>query len=121
MQIPKLDKIVLNMGIGEAVGDSKKVNAAIAEVTKEKPSLHWVEVLDGAGIPCGRINTIDQVFEEPQALHRGLTVELARDDLAAPVRTVASPIRLSKTPVRYDSAPPRLGADTDEVLASLKA
>ncbi len=77
--------------------------------------------LEAAGVPCGPVNTIDQVFEEPQALHRGLTVKQSRADLAAPIRTVASPIRLSKTPVRYDAPPPRLGQDTDAVLAGLKA
>ncbi|MFC5389579.1 CaiB/BaiF CoA-transferase family protein [Brevundimonas bullata] len=77
--------------------------------------------LEAAGVPCGPVNTVDQVFEEPQALHRGLTVEQSRPDLAAPIRTVASPIRLSKTPVRYDAPPPKLGQDTDDVLATLKA
>lgn len=77
--------------------------------------------LEAAGVPCGPVNTVDQVFEEPQALHRGLTVEQSRADLAGPIRTVASPIRLSKTPVRYDAPPPKLGQDTDDVLATLKA
>jgi crotonobetainyl-CoA:carnitine CoA-transferase CaiB-like acyl-CoA transferase len=76
-------------------------------------------LLEAAGVPCGPVNTVDQVFAEPQALHRGLEVEQTRADLSAPVRTVASPIRLSKTPVRYDRPPPALGADTDEVLGSL--
>ena len=80
-----------------------------------------MQALDAAGVPCGPVNTIDQVFQEPQAIHRGLTVEQARADLAHPVRTVASPIRLSKTPVRYDAPPPRLGQDTEEVLGALKA
>ena len=75
--------------------------------------------LEAAGVPCGPVNTIDQVFEEPQALHRGLTVEQSRPDLATPIRTVASPIRLSKTPVRYDAPPPKLGQDTEAVLAAL--
>ncbi|WP_313101493.1 CaiB/BaiF CoA-transferase family protein [Brevundimonas sp.] len=75
--------------------------------------------LEAAGVPCGPVNTIDQVFEEPQALHRGLTVEQSRPDLATPIRTVASPIRLSKTPVRYDAPPPKLGQDTEAVLASI--
>src|SRR5690606_20386173 len=57
--------------------------------------------LEAAGVPCGPVNTIDQVFAEPQSLHRGLIVEQSRDDLVTPIRTVASPIRLSKTPVRY--------------------
>ncbi|MNU53183.1 Succinyl-CoA:(R)-benzylsuccinate CoA-transferase subunit BbsF [compost metagenome] len=77
--------------------------------------------LEAAGVPCGPVNTVDQVFEEPQALHRGLTVEQSRPDLAKPIRTVGSPIRLSKTPVRYDTPPPRLGQDTDAVLTGLKA
>ena len=70
-------------------------------------------------MPCGPVNTIDQVFAEPQAIHRGLTVEQTRADLADPVCTVASPIRLSKTPVRYDAPPPRLGQDTEAVLREL--
>ena len=77
--------------------------------------------LEPAGVPCGPVNTIDQVFEEPQAKHRGLEIELGREDLSKPTKTVASPIRLSETPVRYDTAPPRLGADTEAVLATLKA
>ncbi|MFE9084613.1 CaiB/BaiF CoA transferase family protein [Brevundimonas sp. NPDC003935] len=75
--------------------------------------------LEAAGVPCGPVNTVDQVFEEPQALHRGLTVEQSRPDLATPIRTVASPIRLSRTPVRYDAPPPKLGQDTEAVLASI--
>ncbi|MHC3128296.1 CoA-transferase, partial [Brevundimonas sp. GN22] len=76
--------------------------------------------LEDHGVPCGPINRIDQVFEEPQALHRGLMVEQSRGDLSDPVKTVASPIRMSKTPVRYDRPPPALGADNDDVLSRLK-
>ncbi len=77
--------------------------------------------LESAGVPCGPVNRVDQVFEEPQAKHRRLVVEQARADLANPVRTVASPIRMSATPVRYDLPPPALGADTDEVLGRSKS
>jgi crotonobetainyl-CoA:carnitine CoA-transferase CaiB-like acyl-CoA transferase len=77
--------------------------------------------LEAAGVPCGPVNTIDQVFEEPQAKHRGLEVTQDRADLSGPVRTVASPIRMSLTPVAYDRAPPALGQDTDEVLGGLKS
>ena len=76
--------------------------------------------LEKHGVPCGPINRIDQVFAESQAVHRGLTVEQSRDDLSAPVKTVASPIRMSKTPVRYDRPPPALGADNESVLGRLK-
>ncbi len=72
--------------------------------------------LEAAGVPCGPVNTIDQVFEEPQAVQRGLVVEQTRGDLDGVVKTVASPIRMSRTPVVYDRAPPALGEHTDEVL-----
>ena len=76
----------------------------------------WMDRLEAAGVPCGPINTVDQVFAEPQALARGLVVEQTRSDLDRPVRTVANPIRLSKTPATYRTAPPAMGADTEAVL-----
>jgi len=75
--------------------------------------------LEAAGVPCGPVNTVDQVFDEPQARHRGLVVEQTRHDLDQPVRTVASPIRMSKTPVGATTPPPALGQDTQAVLGSL--
>ena len=93
--------------------------AAISAITSGWTMAELMARLEPAGVPCGPVNTIDQVFDEPQAKHRGLEIELARADLSTPTKTVASPIRLSETPVRYDSAPPRLGADTDEILATL--
>lgn len=97
------------------------LSPALSALTASFTMKGLMAALEAAGVPCGPVNTIDQVFEEPQALHRGLTVEQSRPDLATPVRTVASPIRLSKTPVRYDAPPPKLGQDTDAVLAGLKA
>jgi crotonobetainyl-CoA:carnitine CoA-transferase CaiB-like acyl-CoA transferase len=96
-----------------------ELSPALSALTAGFTMRGLMAALEAAGVPCGPVNTIDQVFEEPQALHRGLTVEQTRDDLATPIRTVASPIRLSRTPVRYDAPPPRLGQDTDEVLASI--
>lgn len=95
--------------------------AAISALTRALTMAELFDRLEAAGVPCGPVNTIDQVFEEPQALHRGLEIALDREDLTAPTKTVASPIRLSETPVRYDRAPPVLGADTDAVLGALKA
>ena len=73
--------------------------------------------LQDAGVPCGPVNTVDQVFAEPQAVARDLTVEQTRNDLNAPVRTVASPIRMNGAPAVADRPPPALGQHTDEVLA----
>ncbi|MEN5114044.1 CaiB/BaiF CoA-transferase family protein [Brevundimonas diminuta] len=101
------------------VAEREALGALIAAKTEGFTMQGLMQALEAAGVPCGPVNTIDQVFAEPQAIHRGLTVEQTRPDLADPVRTVASPIRLSKTPVRYDAPPPRLGQDTEAVLREL--
>lgn len=75
--------------------------------------------LEAAGVPCGPVNTVDQVFAEPQAIARGLVVEQTRPDLEDTLRTVASPFRMTNTPVTYRSAPPALGQDTRTVLGAL--
>ena len=93
--------------------------AAISAITSGWTMAELMGRLEPAGVPCGPVNTVDQVFDEPQAKHRGLEIALDRADLSEPTRTVASPIRLSATPVRYDAAPPALGADTEEVLDSI--
>jgi crotonobetainyl-CoA:carnitine CoA-transferase CaiB-like acyl-CoA transferase len=75
----------------------------------------WVAALEAVGVPCGPVNTIAEVFADPQVQARGLKVEVPHPD-AGTVSLVASPLRLSATPVRYDHAPPALGADTGGVL-----
>lgn len=101
------------------VANREALGTLIAAKTEGFTMQGLMQALEAAGVPCGPVNTIDQVFAEPQAIHRGLTVEQTRPDLADPVRTVASPIRLSKTPVRYDAPPPKLGQDTLAVLREL--
>ena len=95
------------------------MTAAVSALTAGRTMHDLMAALEAAGVPCGPVNTIDQVFEEPQAVARGLMVEQTRDDLEGPVRTVASPLRLSKTPVSYDRPPPALGEHTSEVLGSM--
>ena len=75
----------------------------------------WVDALEAAGVPCGPINTIDQVFENPQVQARGIKVEIPHP-LAGSVPQVASPMRFSKTPIEYHAAPPTLGQHNDYVL-----
>jgi crotonobetainyl-CoA:carnitine CoA-transferase CaiB-like acyl-CoA transferase len=89
----------------------------VAEIMRGKSSAEWLEALNGRGIPCGPINDIGQVFEDPQVGARGLKLELDHPD--GRVASVANPIRLSRTPVGYERAPPTLGQHTDEVLGTL--
>lgn len=93
--------------------------SALSALTSGWAMRDLIEALETAGVPCGPINTIEQVFAEPQAVHRELEIEQTRDDLLSPARTVANPVRLSETPVGYTRAPPRLGQHTEEVLAVL--
>jgi crotonobetainyl-CoA:carnitine CoA-transferase CaiB-like acyl-CoA transferase len=90
----------------------------IEEIFLQRLAAEWIEPLDAAGVPCGPINDIAQVFENPQVRHRGMKVDLAHP-LAGSVALVASPMKLSATPVRYENAPPLLGEHTGDVLREL--
>jgi crotonobetainyl-CoA:carnitine CoA-transferase CaiB-like acyl-CoA transferase len=92
--------------------------AAIEAVTATRPTAHWIAALEAAGVPCGPVNTIGEVFADPHALARGLRLDLAHKT-AGSAPTVKSPIVLSDSPVAYRRGPPLLGEDTDDVLSSL--
>ena len=101
------------------IANRQSLNALISNRTGDFSMSGLMTALESAGVPCGPVNTLDKVFEEPQAIHRQLVVSQERQDLSSKVRSVASPIRLSKTPVSYDRPPPALGSDTEAVLAAL--
>lgn len=90
----------------------------IRQATVFRTTAEWVLALERAGVPCGPINDVSQVFEDPQVLARGLKIELPHA-LGGTVPQVASPIRLSGTPVEYRRAPPLLGEHTLEVLTGV--
>ncbi|WP_223115198.1 CaiB/BaiF CoA transferase family protein [Pseudomonas syringae] len=90
----------------------------IRQVTVFRPTGWWVTALEAAGVPCGPVNDLAQVFADPQVVARGLAIELPHV-LGGSVPQVASPIRLSETPVEYRRAPPLLGEHTDQVLHDL--
>ena len=75
---------------------------------KARTTAAWVAAFEAAAVPCGPINTIDQMFADPQVLARGLQIGLTRDD-GVQVPGVANPIQFSATPVEYEKAPPKLG------------
>ncbi|HEK1688631.1 TPA: CoA transferase [Pseudomonas putida] len=87
----------------------------IRQATVFKTTAEWVAELERAGVPCGPINDLAQMFQDPQVVARGLRVDVPHP-LAGSVPQVASPIRLSETPVEYRRAPPLLGEHTEVVL-----
>ncbi len=92
--------------------------SAITETLAELNSKPLQAALDAAGIPWGPINTIEQLFADPQVVARGLRTDFDHP-LAGSVPMVRNPIRYSKTEIDHDAPPPLLGEHTDAVLAEL--
>jgi formyl-CoA transferase len=90
----------------------------LAEAMRARKSAEWLAALDAAGVPCGPINTLDQVFADRQVISRGMVVETAHP-LAGRVRTIGNPIHYSGTPVEYQGPPPLLGEHNGEILAGV--
>ena len=87
----------------------------LAEMVKEKTKAQWITLLEAAGVPCGPINNLQEVFENEQVIARGIEMHVPHPT-AGTMKLVASPMRLSKTPVEVRMPPPLLGQHTDEVL-----
>lgn len=90
----------------------------IAARMRKFDSAHWLEILEAQSVPCGPINGMEDVFADPQVLHRNMKVPVPGAASGALVM-VGSPLHLSATPVEYRCAPPALGANTKEVLQGL--
>ena len=90
----------------------------LEERFRQRTSAEWEQSLLQVNIPCSPINTLDQVFADPQVLARDMLVELPHPT-AGNVRLVGSPLKLSRTPVCLEQPPPLLGQHTAEVLVEL--
>lgn len=86
------------------------------EVTRTRTTRDWTAALEAVGVPCGPINTLAEVFADPQVVARRLKLDLAHQ-LAGSVPMVASPVRLSATPPAYALPPPLLGEHTRDILS----
>ena len=94
------------------------LNSLIEELTVTKSSNDWVEKLDKVGVPCGPINSIDKVFEDPQVKHLGIaqsvdTIPFGETEL------VGQPFNLSRTPSSLKQRPPEKGEQNSDVLSEL--
>jgi formyl-CoA transferase len=103
---------------GKRVANRAELTRILSEIMVTRSMRQWLDALEAAGVPCGPINTLEQVFAEPQALARGLKLEMAHPT-AGKVSLVRSPMRFSATPVQHEVPPPTLGQHTDEVLKDL--
>ncbi len=90
----------------------------VAQLLGAASSEFWLSELEKCGVPCGPINSIDQVFNDPQLLHRGMRLPV-QHTAAGAMELVGSPMRFSRTPSQSSKAPPLLGEDTESVLAEV--
>ena len=90
----------------------------IDSVLPAKTSAEWIEILNKADVPCGPINTIDQVFEDPQVKHLGIAGHIQHPVLGD-IRVQNQPVKLSRTPASLPVPTPELGEHTDEILGDL--
>lgn len=100
--------------LGDRLKHKQELNAILNETFARKTNAEWQVILDKAGVPCGPVNTIDKVFEDPAILHRGMVI--AVDHFGAQLRFFGNPLKMSATPINEYRTPPRLGADNQEVL-----
>ena len=96
----------------------ESVVALLQEVFSRKEIACWLREISAGGIPCGPVQTLDEVFADPQVLARDM-VWTVPHPTAGEVRLVGSPLKLSDTPVSCRMPPPLVGEHTDEVLTSL--
>ncbi|MCB9450974.1 MAG: CoA transferase [Anaerolineaceae bacterium] len=91
----------------------------VKEIIKTRPVDEWLGELRSAGVPAGRINTIDQALSDEHLIERGMIVELEHPALGV-LKSIATPVHLSDTPLVYRIPPPRLGEHTVQVLRELQ-
>ncbi len=103
---------------GKRVENRAALVPLLSAIFAKRTTHEWVEALEGAGVPNGPINNIQQVFEEPQVIARGMKIALDHP-LAGTAPSVASPMRFSATPLEFKTPPPTLGQHTDEILRDM--
>jgi crotonobetainyl-CoA:carnitine CoA-transferase CaiB-like acyl-CoA transferase len=109
---PKWEKVT-----GRITGRSELI-PQLAKTMLEKGMNEWITILEQHDVPCGPINNYQQVFADPQVIHRGIKVDTPYDD-GSIISTIASPLRLKSTPPEYKRPPPKLGDSNFEILNQL--
>ncbi len=95
-----------------------ELNPIISKSMRKKPTQEWLSEFVALEIPCGPVNTIDQVASNPQVLARSAITEMIHPKLGK-MKTANTPIRLSRTPAKLEKTAPELGQDTNNVLSEL--
>ena len=102
----------------ERVRNRDALVPVIEDMMQSRSRAEWLSELEAVGVPCGPINNLEQLFDDPQTKHRGTRMELPHA-IAGTVPQVANPIRYSDAELAYDHAAPALGEHTETVLRDL--
>jgi crotonobetainyl-CoA:carnitine CoA-transferase CaiB-like acyl-CoA transferase len=94
------------------------LNEILMPIFRSRPKREWIDAIGGAGVPCGPVNELDEVFAEEQLKAREMVVPMPHPQRSQ-MPLIANPIRMSDTPVQYRLRPPALGEHTNEVLGDL--
>lgn len=98
------------------VRNRRELLPVLETIMKGRTSKDWISALESAKVPCGPINRLNEVFEDPQVQARQMRIELVHP-VAGRVPLVGCPMKFSKTPVTYAASPPPLGNSNQEILA----
>ncbi len=102
------------------VRNRDELYALLPEVTSQKPLDTWLDGLAEIGVPCGPVNDLARVFEDPHVLHRGMRMKMPYPGSeSGELEMMGNPIKFSRTPVDYKRPPPKAGEHTDEVLTEM--
>ena len=96
--------------------DRKRINETIAAVTSQHSSDYWIEKLEEAGIPCGPVNNIKEVFEDPQVQHLEMAMPM-QHRTRGDIKVVAQPVNLEGVETGFYRDMPNLGEHNDDILA----
>jgi formyl-CoA transferase/CoA:oxalate CoA-transferase len=102
----------------DRVKNRGELTQILENVFVTKTSREWVELIEAAGVPCGPVLSLSEVFENPQILHRRMVEEIQHPK-AGKIKVLGVPIKMSDTPASIRSPPPTLGEHSKEVLRSL--
>jgi crotonobetainyl-CoA:carnitine CoA-transferase CaiB-like acyl-CoA transferase len=94
------------------------INAEVNARIGTRSVAHWIEKLNAAGVPCGRVMNLSEVFEDPQTKHQQMRITIDHPQFG-PIDVLGFPIKFSDDPCRVVRPPPALGADTESILREL--
>jgi crotonobetainyl-CoA:carnitine CoA-transferase CaiB-like acyl-CoA transferase len=125
---PVLERFLGTIGLGhildrpdfdtnaKRVARRAELNAMVNERMRTDTQENWIRRLNAAGVPCGRVQSLREVFEDPQVLAQEMVLDVDHPGHGT-VRMTGFPVKLSETPCRVNRPAPNLGADTEAVLS----